>query len=85
MGYGTRQRLSGVSIKTFEPDNDANTLYLKGGSYSLTGLIKAAKEHFGPDVMFSDLTIDAEHIHTDCIGYDLYDRADYTDYIIIRR
>ena len=85
MGYGTRMSQSGHCINTFEPDNDANTLYLRSDIYSLEEMIEKAKEHFGAEVLLSDLTIAGENIHTDCLDYDLYDPSDYTVYIVIRR
>ena len=83
MGYGTR---ANGTIKTFTPDNDENTIYLSASilDYTLQEIIELIQEKW-PDCSFDDITIEAEHIHTDCLGYDLYDSGDYTDYIIIRR
>lgn len=83
MGYGTR---SGT-ILTFTPDNDENTLYIEAhySSISLVEIADKAREHFGADLSLSEINIEAEHIHTDCLSYDRYDATDYTNYLKITR
>lgn len=84
MGYGKRDG----SIRTYWPDDTENTLHIDGGGLasatSLKELLEKATEKW-PGVSLDDITISAEHIHTDCLGYDLYDPGDYTEFIILRR
>lgn len=83
MGYSTRAGHHGHLIKTFWPDDTDNEMYLSG-QHSLAELIELCKEKW-PDTDFNDLVFESEYIHTDCLSYDLYDPADYTNFIIIRR
>jgi hypothetical protein len=84
MGYDTRQHWGGT-IKTFWPDDTDDEMYLTGGSqYSLAAIIEMCREKW-PDTDFNDLVFESEKIQTDCLGYDLYDPCDHTDFIIIRR
>lgn len=85
MGYSTRPGRHGGTIKTYWPDDTEDTLYLTSDSqHSLAAIIELCKEKW-PDVDFNDLLFESEKIHTDCLGYDLYDPMDYTDFIIISR
>jgi hypothetical protein len=85
MGYGTRDGSWGHRIPTFKPDNTDDTLYIEADwmTVRLDDLLVRVKEYFGEDVNLENITISAEHIHTDCLGYDRYDRGDYTNYIVI--
>lgn len=76
----------GTGIRDFTPDNDVNTLYVRADNNSLPllELIDRINDHFGP-IDHSTLTIEAEYIHTECLGYDRYDSGDYTNYIVVRR
>lgn len=81
MGYYT----NGRGIKCFSPDDDENTMYLYSDSQnSLATILEMAKEKW-PDADLNDLLIESQHIQTECIGYDLYDPFDWTQYIVIRR
>mgnify|MGYP006951382221 CR=1 FL=1 len=81
MGYFTHVD----NTQSYRPDNDENTLYIESvGLASFAELCERIKDHFG-DYPLHLLDIRAEHIHTDCVGYDLYDRGDYTDYIVIEK
>lgn len=81
MGYGTRDG----GIRTFWPDDDENTLYLDSTLFlSLQELLEKAQEKW-PGISLTEIQISAEKIHTDCLGYDLYDPIDYTDFIVLRR
>jgi hypothetical protein len=71
-------------ITDFEPDNDENALYLYGDNIDLEYLMESIKEYFG-DNDLSKYSISAEHIHTSCLGYDLYDSSDYSNYIVIHK
>lgn len=67
------------------PTSDKNTLYIESGyGATVADLLTKIVDHFG-DTEYSDLLITSEKIHTRCIGYDLYDGADWDDYIIITR
>lgn len=84
MGYSERKHSHGT-IKTYWPDDTEDTVYLTSDSqHSLAAIIELCKEKW-PDADFNDLLFESEKIHTDCLGYDLYDPGDYTDFIIIRR
>lgn len=86
MGYSTRpdgpSRLDGGGglIKTFTPDDTDDTIYLIAPS--LSDMLDAIEAKWG-FVNTDDIEISAENIHTDCIGYDLYDPSDYTDYTVV--
>lgn len=71
-------------IENFWPQNDENTLYIDSDFYNLGEIIDLAKEKW-PDVDFFNLMVSAEHIHTHCLGYDLYDPSDWTNFIVIRK
>ena len=84
MGYGTRGGAFGGKISTFEPDNTEKVLYINT-TYITVGLdevLGKIREHFGV-IPFGRFDIDAEYIHTDCLGYDSYDPGDYSNYIKI--
>ena len=51
-------------------------------SINIGDLLEKAQEKW-PGCSLGELEISAEHIHTDCLGYDRYDPMDYTNYIII--
>lgn len=71
-------------MRTNYPKNDKYTLYISEHAfYDLAGMIDAIKLHFGDDMIIGDYNITLEHRHTNCIGYDLYDPGDYTNYAII--
>ena len=80
MGYFT---LNGIT--RYDPDNTPNTLYIQMfGSLDFDSLREKIKEHFG-DPNLDNYEISTEYIHTDCIGYDLYDSSDWSIFIIIER
>jgi len=70
-------------IRSFTPDDTETELYIPANysGPSLRDLISRCKEKF-PNASFDDIEISAEHIHTDCLGYDRYDPGDYTNYIV---
>lgn len=72
-------------IRCFEPDDDATKFHIRGdySNISLQDVIDRARETFGPDVDLDDIQISAEHIQTQCLGYDQYDAGDWTDYIVV--
>lgn len=83
MGYSTRPGVFGHQIKTFWPDNTENTIYIEE-SACLADIIFAIENKW-PGTSFEDIRIRSERIQTDCIGYDLYDPCDRTNFIIIER
>lgn len=69
--------------RSFEPDDTDTEFYIATGGCSVDlGLVlERARDKWGQDIVIEDLRLQAEHIHTDCLGYDRYDPGDYTDYI----
>jgi hypothetical protein len=85
MGYGTRGGSLGHTIRTFWPDDDENTLHIESNTCpTLAVLLEKAQEKW-PGVELHNIRISAEKIHTDCLGYDLYDSSDWTDFIILTK
>jgi hypothetical protein len=85
MGYGTRDGQLGHSIRTFWPDDTDTEMYIDAGhENTLAELIEKINDKW-PGASMSNITMSAEHIHTDCLGYDLYDPGDYTMFIVITR
>lgn len=81
MGYYYR---FGTNIQCFQPDDDANNLWLQY-DIELPYLLSQIRQHFGEDAKLEDFCIAPEYIHTDCLGYDRYDPGDYTNYLHIYR
>ena len=80
MGYSANRN-------SFWPDDDENTIYIKsnGGITSLADIIYIVQSKW-PELSDLDslesINISAENIHTDCLGYDLHDSSDYTNFIV---
>ncbi|RJQ30301.1 hypothetical protein C4565_00520 [Candidatus Parcubacteria bacterium] len=70
-------------IQSFRPDNSENQFYIPYGA-ALSDIIEMAKEKWG-DVSLESVCIHSEYIHTDCLGYDVYDSGDYTNYLRIEK
>jgi hypothetical protein len=85
MGYGTRPGTLGHTIRTFWPDDTDTELYLDATQIWSLSDIHARIEDKWPGASSENILMSSEKIHTDCLGYDLYDPSDYTDFIIIRR
>lgn len=80
MGYGTRNG----SIRTFWPDDTDTCFYIPSLSApSLAEIIQRAKAKWGEDIDLEKIDISSEYIHTDCLTYDLFDRGDWTDFVIV--
>lgn len=74
------------SIENFSPDNTPDTLYIDSCNTPTMGeIMQAINKHFGGNANLNNFSIEAEYIHTHCIGYNRYDPGDYTNYIVIRR
>ncbi len=72
------------NIRCFTPDNTDDCLYIDATWHSdLAEIIDKAESYFKRDLSPADIKIQAEWIHTRCLGYDLYDPSDYTAYIVI--
>lgn len=85
MGYGTRPNRLGGDIRTFWPDDTDTEMYLDASQIWTLSEIQARIEEKWPGASNENIIMTAEKIHTDCLGYDLYDASDWTDFIIIRR
>lgn len=88
MGYYTRSGRYPHSegIRCYEPDSTETEFYSNAEfGPTLKDALEAAAEHFKCSIqdLIEDADIYAEHIHTDCLGYDCYDSSDYTNYIRI--
>lgn len=70
-----------MAIVNHEPVDTDDTLYILENT-TLSVMLDAIKEKWG-DVNFDDVTINAQYIHTRCLGYDLYDASDYDNYLVI--
>jgi hypothetical protein len=82
MGYYKDSR----GIQNFTPDDTPDELYIESyGGRHFADILDAMRGHFGYDLDLNDFAIAAEKIHTHCLGFDLYDHGDYTDYLHITR
>jgi len=77
MGHTTRTN----GIRDFWPDDTDKKIYIARGDTLENILADIAKKW--PGVAPVDIKLDAEHIHTSCLGYDCYDSFDYTTFITI--
>ena len=85
MGHDTRPGKLGHTIRTFWPDDTDTTMYLQSTRpLSSADLLQDIYEKW-PDASLENITIGTENIQTDCLGYDLYDAGDYTDFLIITK
>lgn len=82
MGYTYRNN---NQIEDYWPDDTADTIHLDTScfSYTISELIEKAKEKW-PDATLEDISIHSSFIHTSCLGYDQFDRSDYTEFLIIK-
>lgn len=78
MGYSTR---SCGNIRTFWPDDTENSFYIES-SASIQDILDRARRTW-PQADLNNIRIEAQHIHTDCLGYDQYDSSDYTNFLCI--
>ena len=74
---------------TFKPDDDENTIYLNSSSWTTLADIIYIVQSKWPELSDLDslesINISAENIHTDCLGFDLHDSGDYTNFIVITK
>lgn len=83
MGYTTRP---GTQIQDFWPDDTDTVMHIQCDSMppTLAELMDKINEKW-PGSSMENITIEARKIHTYCLGYDLYDPMDYTNFIIITK
>lgn len=77
MGYSTKGQ-----IQSYLPDDTETTLYIRSGGHSLQDILDFAQSKW-PGVSLENIQIESEKIHTDCLTYDQYDPADYTEYLVL--
>lgn len=81
MGHFTQN-----GIDKFWPDDTDDTMHIEAGlELSLLDILDRAVAKWGGDTALNSLIITAEHVHTDCLGYDAHDAGDYTNFIVITR
>ena len=85
MGYGTRPNRLGGDIRTFWPDDTDTEMYIDTSSTPVMADILQKIYEKWPDASLINITMEAREIHTDCLGYDMYDPTDYTNFFIITR
>jgi hypothetical protein len=70
--------------KSFTPDDTPQRLHLNANiSPSVAEIVGLAQNHFGEDVDLDCVSIEAKHIQTSCLGHDVYDPSDYTDFFVL--
>lgn len=81
MGYTKRP---GTKITDYLPDDTENTFYmLSDGCSTLCDIFEKAQKKW-PGITLDEIEIGAENIQTQCIGYDLYDSSDYSDFLVVK-
>jgi len=66
----------------FWPEDTATKIYIPGDCDMETILERIQAKW--PGTNLSNITIEPDYIHTTCLGYDLYDPSDYTNFLIIK-
>lgn len=69
-------------VNCFSPDNTDTSFYV-AYSASVADILAQAQKKWGDDLSLDDLFIHSENVHTNALGYDLYDPSDYTEYLCI--
>ena len=86
MGYGTRTGGWGTGdIRTYWPDDTEITMYIDASTNPTLAELTAKIEEKWPGTSAENIRIDCQEIQTDCLGYDLYDSMDHTNFIIITK
>lgn len=65
------------------PEDDDKTFYIAHEA-SLADILQRAQAKW-PGCTPDQLTISAIYEHTHCLGYDLYDSGDYTNFLCISK
>ena len=69
--------------ESFWPQDTRKDLYIDSGSGKEGNRIWEMIQEKWPGIKMNEFYMSAEHIHTKCLTYDLYDSSDYTDFIHI--
>ena len=77
MGYGVRDK----TVKTFTPDDTIEEFYIEGSSRPDDIWLRSQARW--PGIIDQEISISAEYIQIDCIGYDRYDPTDYANFLRI--
>lgn len=72
------------SIQNYDPDDGPDHFYLTSFA-GLDEIIRIAQLKWGADLDLETIQIEACHIHTRCLTYDLHDPGDYDDFLLITR
>ena len=67
--------------ESFWPQDTRKDLYIDRGSGKEGNRIWEMIQEKWPGIKMNEFYMSAEHIHTKCLTYDLYDSSDYTDFI----
>ena len=71
-------------LKGFTPDDGPDHFYIDADTApSLNEIILRAEEKWGLEFNDSNITIEAEHINTRCLGYGRYDPGDHDNFLKI--
>lgn len=63
---------------------DTETEIYYANETSLAEILESIKTRW-PNISMTEISIQAEYIHTHCLGYDLYDSSDYTNFVVVRK
>ena len=73
-------------IECFTPDDAEDCFYIEQGPWygdtSLSDIMEMAAKKW-PDNPPGNIVIKAEYIHIRCLGYDMYDPSDYSNFLKI--
>ena len=81
MADGTRPGSLGHTIRTFQPDDGPRIFYLANNAW-LSEILEKAQTKW-PGITPSQIDIEPQYIHTDCLDYDSYYPGDYINYLAI--
>jgi len=70
-------------MNEFWPQDTDTEIYIAGECDMEDILSRISKKW--PGAKLSEISIEADYIHTKCLGYDLYDPGDYTKFLLIKR
>ncbi len=71
-----------VMKREFWPEDTDTAIYI-AGDCKLSEIQSRIAQKW-PGVNADDISIEPDYIHTDCLGYDLFDACDYTNFLVIR-
>ncbi len=82
MGNSTRKTENGQTVRTFQPDDTDDTLYLRYEPDLMEIFERALAKWSG--IRMDEIQVSADYIQTDCLGHDLHDPGDYGNFIVLR-